>query len=165
MSTVALFVTVKTWKQSKYPSIDELNKMYIQRMELIFSNKSGWGATIEMATHSSIFAWEVPWTEEPGGLQSMRSQKRWTLRSHSTTATKDRWTSKTHGDVKEARHKDRIAYDSIYMKCAENANLDTESRSTGCLGVAVGLTAGVQGISLGWWKCSKAGLWWWLHTL
>jgi len=26
----------------------------------------------EMATHSSILAWEIPWTEEPGGLQSMR---------------------------------------------------------------------------------------------
>ena len=25
----------------------------------------------EMATHSSIIAWEIPWTEEPGGLQSM----------------------------------------------------------------------------------------------
>ena len=29
----------------------------------------------EMATHSSILAWEIPWTEEPDGLQSMRSQK------------------------------------------------------------------------------------------
>ena len=29
----------------------------------------------EMATHSSILAWEIPWTEEPGGLQSMGSQK------------------------------------------------------------------------------------------
>ena len=28
-----------------------------------------------MATHSSILAWEVPWTEEPGGLQSMGSQR------------------------------------------------------------------------------------------
>ena len=27
-----------------------------------------------MATHSSILAWEMPWTEEPGGLQSMGSQ-------------------------------------------------------------------------------------------
>ena len=27
----------------------------------------------EMTTHSSILAWEIPWTEEPGGLQSMRS--------------------------------------------------------------------------------------------
>ena len=29
----------------------------------------------EMATHSSILAWEVSWTEEPGELQSMGSQK------------------------------------------------------------------------------------------
>ena len=29
-----------------------------------------------MATHSSILAWEIPWTEESGGLQSMESQKR-----------------------------------------------------------------------------------------
>ena len=28
-----------------------------------------------MATHSSISAWRIPWTEEPGGLQSMGSQK------------------------------------------------------------------------------------------
>ena len=28
----------------------------------------------EMATHSSILAWRIPWTEEPGGLQSMESQ-------------------------------------------------------------------------------------------
>ena len=28
----------------------------------------------EMATHSSIHAWKMPWTKEPGGLQSMGSQ-------------------------------------------------------------------------------------------
>ena len=28
-----------------------------------------------MVTHSSILAWEIPWTEEPGGLQSMGSQR------------------------------------------------------------------------------------------
>ena len=27
----------------------------------------------EMATHSSTLAWKIPWTEEPGGLQSMES--------------------------------------------------------------------------------------------
>ena len=32
----------------------------------------------EMATHSSILAWEILWAEEPGGLQSMGSQKSWT---------------------------------------------------------------------------------------
>ena len=29
----------------------------------------------EMATHSSILAWKIPWTEEPGGLQSVESQR------------------------------------------------------------------------------------------
>ena len=28
-----------------------------------------------MATHSEILAWRIPWTEEPGGLQSMGSQR------------------------------------------------------------------------------------------
>ena len=32
----------------------------------------------EMASHASILAWENPWTEERGGLQSMWSQKSWT---------------------------------------------------------------------------------------
>ena len=37
----------------------------------------GWEDALkkEMATHSSILAWEIPETEEPGGLQSMGSQK------------------------------------------------------------------------------------------
>ena len=30
----------------------------------------------EMATHTSILAWRIPWTEEPGGLQNMGSQSR-----------------------------------------------------------------------------------------
>ena len=38
----------------------------------------GWeGRSVEkeMTTHSSVFAWRIPWTEEPGGLESMGSQK------------------------------------------------------------------------------------------
>ena len=37
----------------------------------------GWEDPLEkeMATHSSILAWKIPWTEEPGGLQSMGSLK------------------------------------------------------------------------------------------
>ena len=37
----------------------------------------GWADPLEkgMATHSSILAWRTPWTEEPGGLQSMGSQR------------------------------------------------------------------------------------------
>ena len=29
----------------------------------------------EIATHSSVLAWEIPWTEEPGGIQSTKSQE------------------------------------------------------------------------------------------
>ena len=38
----------------------------------------GWKDSLEgeMATYSSILAWRIPWTEEPGGLQSMGSQSR-----------------------------------------------------------------------------------------
>ena len=32
----------------------------------------------EIATRSNILAWRIPWAEEPGGLQSMGSQKSWT---------------------------------------------------------------------------------------
>ena len=37
----------------------------------------GWGDSLEkrMATHASILAWRIPWTEEPEGLQSMRLQR------------------------------------------------------------------------------------------
>ena len=33
----------------------------------------------EMATRSSILAWEIPWTEEPGGLQSMGLPNSWNM--------------------------------------------------------------------------------------
>ena len=37
----------------------------------------GWEDPLEkeMATHSSTLSWKIPWTEEPGGLQSMGSQR------------------------------------------------------------------------------------------
>ena len=46
----------------------------MQQMEL---QSLGWEdpREKEMATHSSTLAWETPWTEEPGGLQSMGWQR------------------------------------------------------------------------------------------
>ena len=43
----------------------------------------GWDDPLEkeMAKHSCILTWEIPWTEEPGRLQSMGLQKSWTLLS------------------------------------------------------------------------------------
>ena len=53
------------------------NSPVIQEMR---ARSLGWEDPLEkeMATHSSILAWEIPWTEEPDGLQSMGSQKSWT---------------------------------------------------------------------------------------
>ena len=45
-------------------------------MQEIWVRFLGWEDPLEkeMATHSTILAWEIPWTEERGGLQSMGSQ-------------------------------------------------------------------------------------------
>ena len=46
-------------------------------MREIWVQSLGWEDPLEkgMATHSSILAWRIPWTEEPGRLQSMGSQR------------------------------------------------------------------------------------------
>ena len=46
----------------------------------------------EMATHSSILAWEIPWTEEPSGLQSMGLQSLTLLSNQTVTTTKEIFT-------------------------------------------------------------------------
>ena len=63
---------------------------------------SGRSLEEEMATHSSILDWWIPWTEEPGGLQSKGSKKvgwlKWLSNSSSTLATTQvwRWLFDTH---------------------------------------------------------------------
>ena len=49
-------------------------------MREIWIRSVGWEDPLEkeMATLSGILAWEISWTEEPGGLQSMGLQKSWT---------------------------------------------------------------------------------------
>ena len=49
----------------------------------------GWEDPLEkeMATHSNILAWEIPWTEEPGGLQSNGVKKNWTQRLNNHNQT------------------------------------------------------------------------------
>ena len=51
----------------------------------------GWEDPLEKqkATHSSILAWRIPWTEDPGGLKSMVSQKNWTQLSNFHLRNKD----------------------------------------------------------------------------
>ena len=49
--------------------MQESQEMWVQSLGQEDSLKEG------EATHSSILAWSIPWTEEPGGLWSIRSQK------------------------------------------------------------------------------------------
>ena len=46
-------------------------------MQEMWVQSLGWEDPLEkeMATHSNILAWEIPWTEEPGGLQAIGSQR------------------------------------------------------------------------------------------
>jgi len=57
------------WRADKYKySLKKKKKKRISTLQHPYLEK-------EMATHSSIVAWIIPWTEEPGGLQSMGSQR------------------------------------------------------------------------------------------
>ena len=49
----------------------------MQETQAMWAQSLGWEDPLEkgMATHSSIHAWKIPWTEDPGGLQSMGSQR------------------------------------------------------------------------------------------
>ena len=60
MSSPALAQMVKN-----LPTVQETQVRFLDQKDLLEK---------EMATNSSILAWEIPWTEEPGWLQSMGSQ-------------------------------------------------------------------------------------------
>jgi len=50
---------------------------YLPAMQETWVQSLGWEDPLEkeMATHSSTLAWKIPWSEEPGRLQSMESQR------------------------------------------------------------------------------------------
>ena len=48
---------------------------HLPAMQKTWVRSLGWEDPLEKATHSSILAWRIPWTEEPGGLQPTRSQR------------------------------------------------------------------------------------------
>ena len=57
-----------------FPRVSAIkNQPAVQEMQEIWVKFLGWEHTLEegIATHSSIPAWRIPWTEEPGGLQSI----------------------------------------------------------------------------------------------
>ena len=64
------------WTQQKQPStsthMPAKQDTWVQSLEKEDSLEK------EMATHSSTFAWEIPWTDEPGGGESREGAKSWT---------------------------------------------------------------------------------------
>ena len=56
-------------KKTPYLPMQETEKTWVQSLDLEDPLEEG------MATHSSILAWRIPWTGEPGRLQSMGSQR------------------------------------------------------------------------------------------
>ena len=58
---------INSIKLHTLPSMQEMQKTQVTRVQSL-----GWEDPMEkeMATHSSVLAWEILWTEEPGGLQS-----------------------------------------------------------------------------------------------
>ena len=62
------------------PTRDEDVAQRVKRLSTMWETRVqslGWADPLEkeMAIHSSIIAWKIPWTEEPGRLQSMGSQR------------------------------------------------------------------------------------------
>ena len=58
-----------------FPSDSEVRNS--SAMQEMWVRSLGWEDPLkeDMATHSSILAWRIPWTDEPGGLQSTRMQR------------------------------------------------------------------------------------------
>ena len=66
--------------------------LLMQETQETWVQSLGWEDPLEeeIATHSSDIAWKIPWTEEPGGLQSMGSQR---VRHRHDRATEHMYTS------------------------------------------------------------------------
>ena len=78
---VKTIILPNTWEIQTYPRLDEgfarwhcLPMQETQEMQVRSLGREE-PSEKEMATHSSILAWKIPWTEEPGGLQSMGSER------------------------------------------------------------------------------------------
>ena len=67
-------------KKKKKKNLPAMQKMQVRSL--------GWEDPLEkeMATHSSVLTSEIPWTQEPGGLQSMGSQSQIQFNDGTTTA-------------------------------------------------------------------------------
>ena len=83
----------------------------------------GWKDPLEkeMATHSSIIAWEIQWTEEPGGLQSMGSQR---VR-HNLVTKQQLWLHSTEILIHVLHSKSQPALSRTWFSSSFRSSLET----------------------------------------
>ena len=78
------------WAANTFPVAQRVKNLPAVRETLVISLGLEDHLQKEMATHSSILAWRIPWTGEPGGLQSVESQivgHDWATKIHTHTNT------------------------------------------------------------------------------
>ena len=69
--------------EEHFDEMPDLDSLVAQPVKRLLAMQETWVRSLgqedplkkEMATHSSVLAWKIPWMEEPGGLQSMGSQR------------------------------------------------------------------------------------------
>ena len=74
---------VQKWKNEKSKDYRARDSLVAQTVKSLPAMRETWIRSLgqedflekEMATHSSVLPWRIPWTEEPGGLQSMGWQR------------------------------------------------------------------------------------------
>ena len=75
--------TVNSWLHHCPSEIHSINSLVVQMVKNLPAMQETWVQSLGqedplekgMATHSSVLVWRIPWTKEPGGLVSMRSQR------------------------------------------------------------------------------------------
>ena len=77
----------------------------------------------ELATHSSMLAWEIPWAEEPGGLQSMGSQKSQTQLGDSTTTTTLHQSKERDGKMSQREERTPFCHGRVIVSSALTPDL------------------------------------------
>ena len=75
-----------------------------------------------MATHSSLLAWRIPWTEEPGGLQSIGSQSRTRLKQLSTHAQSAKYCSQYWEHIGDGNRSRILTSQNLFSSRKRQAN-------------------------------------------
>ena len=129
-----------------------------------------------MATHSSLLAWRIPWTEGPGGLQSVGSQRvehDWATNTHTENRAQNSSTSSTFEFRQNANssyfhfllEQDRLPPGKCGLFCHENCSVSSSNP-----GVIYPVSTGTGQVSAGTvskekpmpWnqQCEEEGSWW-----